>query len=208
MRTKNKNASKKTESAPEKGLSEPENGENRSDLGASEPEIAPSRKTIGWSLTPEGRIDFDRMREKTKQELRDLIDDPEVRKAVGAKNSEGNQQTAQPVEFFDPAWCKPLFDTFAQVETMVIAPRLKLPADIVFKQLRFNKEELDALTPVTCRVINKYAMEWMIRFKDEIGLAMLLTTISIAHIRALAQIKADLDAQVKPTNEESQEAKI
>lgn len=127
------------------------------------------------------------MRGKTKDQLRELLSDPETAKALGISKG---PDAGPHVDVFDPEWCGKIYDGIARIEILIAEAKTKLPHDLVVEALSYTKEEKEALAEPTAKVINKYAFEWMIRFKEEIALAFLFSTITATKISALKHLQA------------------
>jgi len=164
--------------------------------GQLEPEApkGSERKTVSWYVDSAGVIQWDRVRDATKDQLRDLFKSPTTLEKLGLNPEE----PAAPVEFFDPEWCDELYDTLGKIEAFGAVRFWKVNPEIASKVFTYTEKEKDKLRGPTSRVVNKYVAEWMIRFKDEIALALLLfamTANKIAMLNGVLQIQAAMDKQ-------------
>lgn len=154
--------------------------------------IGAERRTIAWYVNPDGSIQWDRMRSATKDELRKLLDNEQVLAELGAKPKDA----PAPVEVFDPEWTGALYDSLGKIEQVAAIKIWKIDADIAGKVFSYTEAEKDKLRGPTTKVLNKYAAAWMIRFKDEIALFMLLATMTahkIAMLNGVLQIQAQME---------------
>jgi hypothetical protein len=129
-------------------------------------------------LTADGQIDYDSMREKTRQKVKDLI---------------GGPRDASPkpiVEVFDPAWTNALLDTLGKVESFAAVQVLKMTPEIAEKAFSYNEMEKAKIGVPLAKVINKYAPVWMEQYKDEIALAMLFVTITAVKYQMATMLMA------------------
>lgn len=144
----------------------------------------------------QGNVLWDRMRNKTKEQFRDILKKPETVKVLGLSPD----QTAQVVEVFDPAWTGSLYDSLGKIEAMIGAGVFKITPEQAERVFTYSSLEKEKLASPTAKVINKYASVWMVRFKEEIALAFLLVTITMMKI----QIAKSLSAITNRTQEANQ----
>jgi len=142
---------------------------------------------LSFAVDAGGNVMWDRMRGKTKEELKRIISSPETAKALGL-----DTPAAQPVEVFDPAWTGSLYDAIGKLEAWGASKLYKIPADIADQAFTYSEAEKAKLAGPTAKVINKYAAVWMVQFKDEIALAFLIVTITAVKLQmasALTQMR-------------------
>ena len=134
---------------------------------------------VSIPLTKDGQIEWDSMREKTRNKVKELMGD-------GA-----TKVTAAPtVEVFDPAWTGTLYDTIGRIEGFAAIKMYGLDPQIAGQCFSFNQEEKDKLAGPTAKVINKYAPVWLEQFKDEIALAMLFVMMTAAKFQMASMLMA------------------
>lgn len=134
--------------------------------------------SISFYLNDDGSPDFTGMRDRTRQKVKEFFNDPKIAAEFGAK-------PAQPeVQVFHPAMVSGMYDLLGALEAMAFGRMWKLPEPIAKRAFTYTELEKKALEGPTTRVLNKYAAEWMIRYQDEIALATLLVSITIAKCNA------------------------
>ncbi len=167
MRTKKKSD---IETKPEKPREEPRETPSESEDGLE-------RKSFAFFVDKNNNVQWDRMREKTKEELRAFLKRPDISKALGV------EVPAEVIELMSVEWCANLYDTIGTIEATMASKWKGVPKEIAEQAFAYSEFEKSQLGPPTARVINKYATDWMVRFKDEIALAFLLITITMAKIQ-------------------------
>jgi hypothetical protein len=191
MKTKNKN--KKTE--PETlfvAEQEPEKP------AQPESEYRPNSK-IQIPLKEDGTIDIDSMRAATKDRLKQALNS-----TPGLRDDPG-QAT---VGMFPPQVVWAMYGTLGVAESLLVQRFLKVPRAVADQIFTYTPEEMALLTPPTIRVMSKYASEWMIKYQDEIALAGLLFTMTMAKVNAALMLAKQTGTVVEmPKREEPEEVK-
>jgi hypothetical protein len=139
----------------------------------------PSR--IAIPLRNDGSIDLDSMRESTKEKLR---------AAIGATPGMGSGGSAPAqVAVFPPQMVFALYGAMGAAESLVAQRVGKVPREIADRVFTYSPQEMELLVPPTSRVLQKYAAEWMIKYQDEIALAVLLTSVTMAKVNACIMLQ-------------------
>lgn len=168
MRTKKKKESGVADKAPEQ-MPIP------IDADASETK---QRLNLNFDLDANGKPDFSSMRDKTKEKLRAFMSDPSLADFLGVKSP------VPEVQVFHPSMVSGLYDLLGSIESTIATRMGGIPEPVAKKVFRYSDEEKAALAGPTVRVLNKYASAWMIRYQDEIALATLLISLTIAKVNA------------------------
>jgi hypothetical protein len=158
----------------------PETAENMNLRPENTPEDG--RVAISWYADQEGKPDISRMRPAMRERLKGLIADPEVVKALGVEAAPVPQ--AEAVKVFDPAYCSSLYGAVGFIEALFAQKFLELNPEMAKQIFTYSPAEIEKLSDPTSKVLNKYAADWMIRFKDEIALGMLFFSITAGKIMA------------------------
>jgi hypothetical protein len=170
MKTKSP-AAKKPDSEEPRKMPAPETPREPSEENGFE------RKSFAFYTDAKGNVQWDKMREKTKAELRDFLKRPDIGRALGV------EAPAEVVELMSVEWCANLYDAVGKIEAALATKWKGVPKEIADVAFTYSKLEKEHLGPPTARVINKYATAWMVKFKDEIALAFLLVTITMAKVQ-------------------------
>lgn len=144
---------------------------------------------LSFAVDSQGNVLWDRMRGKTKEQLKDILTKPETAKALGITQ----EQASQAVEVFDPAWTGSLYDSLGKIEAMVAGGMLKLSPEVTERVFTYSTMEKEKLAGPTAKVINKYAAVWMVQFKDEIALAFLLVTMTLMKVQIAKTLAATMN---------------
>jgi hypothetical protein len=169
-----------------------------------EPRPGAPAKRLAIPFDINGKVMWDTMRASTKEEVRKVVEgmlrDRELAASFGIDKPL--------VEVFPPEWCGALYDALGSLE-VALAPKLfGVAPEIAAQIFPFTPTEKEKLSGPTSKVINKYAADWMIRFKEEIALLMLLASITYAKVMAAKMAQAIMSKQAqapKPNGAEKHE---
>lgn len=131
--------------------------DNQEEPQSSEPQ-APTQERISIPITPEGRIDFGSMREKTRERLASAIRASGI-ESVGASAD------------FSEEEAKMLLTMFAGAEAFAVSVRYGLPASEAGMLCAYDPKQMELLSGPLSRVMNKYGGGALGRYRDEITLA-------------------------------------
>jgi hypothetical protein len=157
-------------------------------------------KVFRLLITPDGKIAWDRMRESTKGELKELLSRPDVQKFAGIGGD------AKPVEVISPEWVDRLYDMLGVLESTAFVKIGGISPEVAKSVFTYSQAEKDTLREPTAKVINKYATAWMIRFQDEIALGFLLGSITMVKVQAaimLSKLGSAKSASATPERAET-----
>lgn len=146
---------------------EPRRGRPREERGGSR---------LSLQLDDAGRIAWDRMRDSNKAEVEKAIkgwlNDPALAARLGLEKPI--------IEIFPAAWCTSIYDAAAQIEIALAPKMLGVSHAVAVAAFSFSPEEKSMLAKPTADVVNKWAPLWLSKFKEEIGLAMILIPLTAA----------------------------
>lgn len=138
--------------------------------------------SISFYVNEDGSPDFSSMRDRTREKVKQFFTDPKIAQEFGAKPAVAE------VQVFSPAMISGMYDLVGALEAMIFGRAFKLPEPTAKRVFTYTEVEKRALEGPTCRVMNKYAASWMIKFQDEIALATLLVSLTIAKCNAAAML--------------------
>lgn len=134
---------------------------------------------IAVPLNEDGTIDIGTMREKTKDRLKKaLASTPEF------SISSGTVAGASAAPMFPPMVVVSLYRSITMIEVLLAQRMAGIPQPIAQEAFTFSEKELEQLIPPTSRIMAKYATEWMLKYQDELALATMLTTMTMAKVNA------------------------
>lgn len=134
---------------------------------------------LSFPVDSDGRVQWDSMRQSTKEKVRSILQNPETARVLGIES----QGSSSPVEVFDPAWTGSIYDAIGKLESFGVQKIYGMPAHIAEKCFLYTDAEKEKLAAPTAKVINKYATVWMVKFKDEIALAFLFVTMTAVKLQ-------------------------
>ncbi len=184
---KNKNTSETNESE----VREPE----VVSTGAEE-EKDGTRVTIGYIVDASGKIQFDRMRGKTKEQLKELLENPEVQKALGVSGSQRGGESS-----FNTGFCVQLYDGLGMI-MCALGSKMGIDEESA-ELLKYDASEKEMLAEPTAKILAKHSPEWLNRIQDEVALLFLLSTITYGKFekaKELAAFKKAKNVTPAPTN--------
>lgn len=141
------------------------------------------RKGFSFYLGPDGKIAWEKMREKTRREFDDFLRRPDVAEKFGPK---GVDSPNQPPPMFPPESLGIFFNILGGIEAFGAHRFAGISPDIAKRVFTYTDTERELLGPPLCKVLNKYIPAWMVKYQDEILLASLFLSITAQKI-ALAK---------------------
>jgi rRNA processing protein Gar1 len=146
---------------------------------------AENRVALAYYVDDKGAIQWERMRPKMKDAIREFVNNPEVKKQFGSVTEISSAQ----VEVFDPKWCGTIYDVIGKVESFFAGKMYKISPEICEQAFTYTPAEKEKLAEPTAKVINKYAPIWLVQFKDEIALAFLFVTITAVKLQLAVSLQ-------------------
>jgi hypothetical protein len=159
------------------------------------------RFQLSFDLNEDGTPDFSAMRGKTKEKVRQFFSDPRIAAEFGASPA----PTAE-VQIFHPAMISGMYDMLGTLESLAAQRWGKIPEPVARQVFKYTDAEKNALSGPTLRVMNKYAADWMIKYQDEIALATLLVSVTVAKVNAAIML-SKMQTVSQPKSEEATEKK-
>lgn len=155
-------------------------------------------------LTGSNGIDWEHMRESNREQVKTVIGgwlrDPKIAADFGIEKPL--------VEVFSADWCGSIYDAIGAVEKSFASKLFGCSQKAAEQAFTYSEQEKAVLAKPTAAVVNKYAFDWMIRFKEEIQLALLIFSITGAKIAMAKQLteferKTDVVAAGAPNGKEA-----
>jgi hypothetical protein len=138
-----------------------------------------------------GKVQWDRMQKKTKEQLKEILTNPEISKLLGSPLPK------EVHNIFDPSWSGGVLDALALIERVIAQKFFKISSEAAGKAFKFTESDKATVSPFLANVINKYAEKYELNFlrdfKDEIGLVVILSAMTQAKISYAKEI----DKQIK-----------
>lgn len=175
---------------PKSNSSEPAFLGSQTEASASSPVSEPSapdgmkRVGVAWYIKEDGKIDLSRMRQSTREQLKEFLADSEVKKTLGLDGKAGEPAA----EVFSPEWSGTLYDGLGEIMAMVASRMWQVPLKDCKAVLAYTEKEKQILSAPTAAVINKYATGWLVRFKEEIALMVLLGGMTLGKMTSMQML--------------------
>jgi len=147
-----------------------------------------ARRSLTLRLAENGAPEWNKLSEPTKEAWREILNRPETKTGLGVSplGDVGPQQ--QQPEFVSWGAVKAAYTVLGQVESRIFAKIYKVPVQIAEQIFCFRTQELQLLTPPTQKILSKYAPEFLSKYGDEIGLVLLLASMTQAKVSTCAAI--------------------
>lgn len=139
---------------------------------AADHDLAPR---LSFPLTRDKkRIAFKKLQEKTRDQLREVLADPELASELGVTpighgSAPGGQAAAPADDRFPPELCGVIFDALSMLAVALAGRRL--PADVAAK-VAITDEDKRKLNGPTAAMIDKYAPGGLAKYETEAAFAL------------------------------------
>lgn len=135
-------------------------------------------KRIAIPVDEQGKINWEAMHARTREDVKKfvtaLITDAQLAKSLGLE---------KPIaEVFPRSWINSIYDGVGHFMAALAPKMFGITPNIATNIFVFSEIEKAKLIEPTSAVINKYAADWLVRFKEEIALALLLGGMMYAKI--------------------------
>lgn len=127
---------------------------------------APTR--MSFTLDKDGLPDWDRMHERTRSQLRTILDKTRPPSLPGSG--------ASAVDLVSPQLCASMLDSLSPMIVAMTARRYRVPIDVA-RVMAFDEADKRALAPSLAAIANKYGGPLFLKFGDEIQLCMALVAV-------------------------------
>lgn len=158
-------------------------------------------KRFSFPITEDGKPAWDSMRLSSKDEfiqiLKSCLTDKETVGKLGLGTDAPN------IEIFSAEWTGSIYDAIGAVESYLAQRIYNIPPKIARECFTFTELEKEKLAKPTAALINKWALryDWLVKFKEEIAVAILLVALSSVKLK-MAQIMAAAQTAAKPNGAE------
>jgi len=128
-----------------------------------------------------GRVDFDRMTEKSKERFRAYMAASDI--PIGGPGGDTSFNLGD-------TEVSTAYAILGNLEAAFAAKYWKIPPEVANSIFSFKPQEIEMLTPPTVRVLSKYSGGWLAKYGDEIALVALLGWTHKARFDAVSQYVA------------------
>ena len=159
------------------------------------------RKTIAFFFDANGKIQWDRMRESTREELRSYISSAEAKKYLGFETPD-SVKTAEEVGFGDDE-ANALLDLLGPVDAVAASKIYGVPMEVTSVAFNFTPDHRKKINPRLTRLLNKWGPSLIKTWKDEIGCAIVVfavvnSQVRIMHILEEKRKRGQVSSKVTP----------
>jgi hypothetical protein len=144
-------------------------------------------------LNADGKVDVERLRDKSKETLIGVLKDAELKVALGIG------EAGAPAIEFDPKLIGAAYDWLGGLEAMLMQLWLRIPAEQARQIWVYTHDEKALLVPASQAVLAKHSPEWMARYKEEVQFIAFFGLITSTKVRAslAAQAAAKKEKEAK-----------
>lgn len=166
-------------------------------------QIKTPKNRLSLPIRPDGTIDTDSMRQDTLRKVKDVLSDPRSRELLGIA-------PGAPLEVVSEQDVKMFYDLVGTIEAYAFNLAGKIDWDLAQKHARWDEAQKNMVVAPTQRVIAKHAdkMAWMVQWKDEVVLSLLLVTITRAKYETARKEQNSRDVEKKKDNPATQPAVV
>ena len=197
----------KTSEIPE--ISANENSENSPAEPAPEhPEIFENNRRVSFTVDADGHIDFDKLQDKTKIQLKEIFSRPSELRKLGL--SPQVSQTISEMGFGEDE-ANAILNFITTIDAPIASRMYNVPREICVKAFTFDDYQRSKLNPPMIRLMNKWGPSVLKTWKDEIGFALIMfstlsaqvTAMNILNERHQRTLPANASPNVTPINAET-----
>jgi len=157
--------------------------EQEPDSETAETAQSMDRISLNFFVTEDGKVDVSRMRESMKTRIKETL--PQLISEFAPKD-----QADQMIQAIPASWVDTLYDGIGSLEAVIFSKVLGIDPAVAQQVFTFNPLEKEKLIPPTQNVLNKRMPDWLLKYKDEVALVMMLTMMTIAKIQIAKQFAA------------------
>lgn len=151
------------------------------------------QKRITMPLRADGSVAVDRMRDDTKQQLARMLQSPELAKELGLDAPIHNGAVAM---FED--LCDPLINALDTLNMLALLQITKPDPAVLREFGHYSDREKGAIKKPLAKVLAKYSGGALEKWGDEIGLCVLLVSLTSAKAAAIRAVMRGPDAPAAP----------
>lgn len=138
---------------------------------------------LSFYLSPDGIPAWDRISPQTKEKLTSILQNKLVHKELGFSVEEVKQAEAALTIGDEEA--NALLDLLSSIDSMAASMIYKIPSEITSQAFAFTPEHRKKINPPLTRVLNKWAPAMLKTWKDEIGVAIVLSAVLNSQVRLM-----------------------
>jgi len=138
-------------------------------------------RIVRYLVNDKGEVQWDRMQNRTKEDLKDFVNRPESKKHLGLER----EVAAIDIPVFDEDEANSLLDFLETVDGVAASKIYGVPREVTSVAFTFTPEHRKKLNPRIVRLLNKWGPMFLKTWKDEFGLGMVLISVLSAQARKM-----------------------
>jgi hypothetical protein len=149
------------------------------------PRAEPSGESTSVTIPlKDGKINLEKMRDKTLETLRSALDSSEARVRLGLEWEKGAQRITEQA-------IAPLLGVLGLVEGLAVSMLAKVPREIGMQVMQYSDEEFAQIAPLAAEVLEESAPAWLRKFllSDNAKIGQLAMVLFSVHQKKLAMLK-------------------
>ena len=150
---------------------------------------------FSFAITEDGKIDFNGMRNKTKEQLGEMLRDPTAQRELKFTP----EQSATLEDVFGEDEANAVLDLFGTINSFAACRIYDVPLEITTQAFTFTPEHRRKLTPVYARLLNKWGPSFLKQYKDEIGAAVLTASVLNVQVQKMRVLNTTRLHNQRPT---------
>lgn len=173
--------------------------ETQSEKPADHPEIFENNRRVAFTVDSEGRIDVEKLQDKTKIQLKEIFSRPSELRKLGLSPSVSKQIADN--EFGEDE-ANALLSFITMVDAPIAARLYNVPKSIAKEAFTFDDYHRSKLNPPMIRLMNKWGPSVLKTYKDEVGFALIMFSTLSSQVMVMNALeekrKASLPANSQP----------
>lgn len=141
---------------------------------------------VSFYVTEGGSPDWERMQPKTKEQLSEILLNPTVQKELGFTREQA--EDISKVGFGEDE-ANALLDLLGGIDSLAASKIYGIPHVVTSEAFSFSADQRKKINPPLSRILNKWGPSILKTWKDEIGLAMVLTATLNAQVRIMHMLE-------------------
>lgn len=192
----------------------PENSANENseippaESSPAHPEIFENNRRVSFTVDSDGHIDFDKLQDKTKIQLKEIFSRPSELRKLGL-SPKVSQEISEMGFGEDEA--NAILGFITTIDAPIAARMYNVPKEIAIKAFTFDDYQRSKLNPPMIRLMNKWGPSVLKTWKDEVGFALIMFSTLSAQVLAMnmleeqrkAKLPANASPNVTPINRET-----
>ena len=137
---------------------------------------------ISFYVSSDGAPEWDRISPQTKEKLTSILQNPKVQKELGFTKEQAKQLSESDIGEDE---ANAILDLLSAVDAFAASRMYKIPMEITSQAFSFTPDHRKKINPPLVKVLRKWAPAAIRNWKDEVGLAIVLSATLNAQVRMM-----------------------